>query len=71
MSDYFSDYSIAYCIWKIKLPAKLIKIRQYQKMNIDLLISDLMPINWDRYQLIPDVQNAWDFLYSELNEVID
>ena len=71
MSDCFSDHSIVYCIWKIKLPKlppKLIKIRQYKKMNTDQFINDLISINWDRFQLIPDVQNAWDFLYSEFNK---
>jgi hypothetical protein len=40
-------------------------------MNIDLFINDLISINWDRYQLIPTAQDAWDFLYSELTQVVD
>ncbi len=74
MSDCFSDHSIIFCVWKIKLtklPPKLIKIRQYKKWNPDLFINDLININWDRYQLIPFVQDAWDFLYNELTEVVD
>lgn len=74
MSDCLSDHSPVYCIWKIKLPKlppKLIKIRQYKKMNVDRFIDDLISIKWDRYQLIPNVQDAWDFLYSEFTEVLD
>ena len=74
MSDCFSDHAIVYCILKIKLlklPPKLINIRQYNKLNLDYFINDIISINWDRYQLIPNVQDAWDFLFSELNTVID
>lgn len=74
MSDCFSDHAIVYCIWKIKLPKlppKLIKIRQYKKMNIDQFINDIISINWDRYQLIPNVHDACDFLNSEFTEVVD
>lgn len=74
MSDCLSDHSIVYCIWKMKLPKlppKLIRIRQYKKLNVDQVINDLISINWDRYQLIPNVHDAWDFLLSELNETID
>ena len=73
MSDCFSDHSIIYCVWKIKLtklPPRLIKVRQYRKLNVDVFINDdLIAINWDRYQLIPDVQDAWDFLYTEFTDV--
>ena len=31
----------------------------------------MISINWDRYQLIPDVQDAWDFLYSEFTDIVD
>ena len=71
MSDCFSDHSIVYCVWKIKLPKsppKLIKIRQHRKMDTDLFCNDL---NWDRFQLIPNVQDAWDYFYTEYNEVLD
>ena len=74
LSDCMSDHSIVYCIWKIKfpkLPPKLIKIRQYKKMNVNKFSEDLVAINWDRYQLIPDVQNAWEFFYSEIIPVIN
>ena len=74
MSDCFSDHSIVYCIWKIKLPKlppRLIKIRQHRKLNLDVFINDLIAIKWDRYQLIPDVQDAWDFLHSEFIDVVD
>ncbi len=74
LSDYFSDHSFVFCVWKIKtlkLPPRLIKIRQHKKMNLELFINDLVSINWDRYQLIPNVQDAWDFLYSEFTCVLD
>ncbi len=63
-----------YCIWEIKLPKfppKLIRIRQYKNINIDQFINDLISINWDRYQLITNVHDAWDFLYSEFTKVRD
>lgn len=74
MSDCFSDHSIIYCVWKIQIPKSpptLIKIRQHKKMNVDLFINDIISINWDRYQLIPNVQDAWDFLSSEFTQIID
>lgn len=39
-------------------------------MNMDLFINDIISINWDRYQLIPTVQDAWDY-YSEFTQVIN
>ncbi len=35
-------------------------------MNLELFINDLVSINWDRYQLIPNVQDAWDFYIQSL-----
>lgn len=46
-----------------------VKIRQYRKLNLDVFINDLIAINWDIYQLKLDVQDAWDFLYSEFIDV--
>lgn len=74
LSDCFSDHSVIYCIWKIKLPKsppRLIKIRQYKKLNLNAFVSDMIAINWDRYQLIPNVQDAWDFFCTEFTEVVD
>ncbi len=74
MSDRFSNHSIIYCIWKIKLPKsppKLIRIRQYRKMDPELFCNDLININWDRFQLIPNVQDAWDYFFTEYNKVLD
>ncbi len=68
------DGSVIYCVWKIKIlksPPKLIKIRQHKQMNTDLFISNLISINWERHQLIPNVQDAWDFLQSEFTQVVD
>ena len=74
LSDCFSDHCMIYCIWKITLPkspVRLIKIRQHKKLNPTLFINDILGINWDRYQLIPNVQDAWDFFCSEFMEVVD
>lgn len=74
MSDCFSDHSIVYCIWKLKLsklPPRLIKSRQYKKLNLDFFINDFITINWNRYQLKPNVQDTCDFLYTEFNDVVD
>lgn len=40
-------------------------------MNIDLFIRDLADINWERFQLIPYVTDAWDFFYCEVTNVIN
>ena len=64
LSDCFSDHSIIYCVWKIKvprLPPRYIKVRQLKNMNTDLFIRDLININWNRFQLIPSVDDAWNF----------
>lgn len=42
MSDCFSDHSIIFCVWKIKvpkLPPKLIKIRQHKKTEFRFIYS--------------------------------
>ena len=74
MSDCFSDHCTIFCIWKIKLPKlppRLIQIRQYKKINVDAFINDLISINWDRYQIISNVHDAWAFLHSEFTKMID
>ena len=73
-SDCFSDHCMVFCIWKIKLPKlppKLIKIRQDKKINVDEFINDLILVNWDRYQIISNVHEAWSFFHSELTRIID
>ncbi len=75
MSDCFSDHSIIACVWKIKLPkspSRLIKkIRQYKKLNLNPFINDLISINWDRFNLIPNIQDACYFLCTKLINVVD
>lgn len=74
LSDSFSDHSIVFCVWKIKipkLPPKYIKVRQCKNINTEQFINDLANINWTRFYLIPSVENAWDFFYSEVNNVIN
>lgn len=49
LSDSFSDHSIVFCVWKIKvpkLPPKYINVRQTKNMNADLFLNDLSNINW-------------------------
>ena len=66
-SDCFSDHCMVFCIWKIKLPKlppKLIKIRQDKKLNVNEFINDLLAVNWDQYQTISNVHDAWHFLQN-------
>jgi len=74
LSDCFSDHSIIYCIWKISIPRlspKFILIRDMKLFNSDLFINDVRKINWNRFSLIPDVEAAWNFFYTEFVQVID
>lgn len=74
LPDSFSDHSVVFCVWKVKvpkLPPKYVKVRQTKNINSDLFLNDLANINWTRFQLIPDVTDAWEFLYSEMLEVIN
>ena len=74
LSDCFSDHNIIFCVWKIKIPKsppKYISIRQSKNINVDSFIQDLIRINWSRFQLIPSVEDAWDFFHSEVTNVID
>ena len=74
MSDCFIDHCFTYCVWKIKIPRsppKYIEVRQYKKMNSDLFLYDLINIYWDRFQLIPYADDAWDFFCCEVANVIN
>ncbi len=74
MSDCLSDHSAIFCVWKIKiprLPPKYITIRQYKNINYDYFIHDLVSINWNRLELIPSVDDAWNFIYSKVTNVIN
>ncbi len=74
LSDCFSDHSTIFCVWKIKsprLPPKCIKVRQSKNINFDNFIHDLIAINWNRFQIIPYFEDAWNYFYSELTHVID
>ena len=46
-------------------------MRQNKNINVDSFNNDLISINWDRFQLIPSVDDAWNFFHSEVTEVID
>lgn len=74
LSDCFSDHSVIFCVWKIKiprLPPRYISMRQCKNLNIDHFIQDVTAIDWDRFQLIPYVEDAWNFLLSEFTKVVD
>ncbi len=74
MSDCLSDHSVIFFIWKIKIPRsppKYITLRQCKNINVDSFIQDIISINWDRLELIPFVEDAWNFFYSEILNIID
>ena len=74
LSDSFSDHSIVFCVWKIRmphLPPKCIKVRKANNINPDLFNQDILNTNWETFQLIPSVEDAWHFFYTELLEVIN
>lgn len=64
LPDSFSDHSIVYCVWKIKmphLPPKFIKVRKSNNIHTELFIQDILGINWERFQLIPFVRRCLEF----------
>ena len=68
LPDSFSDHSMIFCIWKIKvphLPPKMIKVRQFNKINPEHFTQDILNINWERFKLIPSVEDAWNLFYTE------
>ncbi|XDV11150.1 hypothetical protein PO909_000166, partial [Leuciscus waleckii] len=74
LPDSLSDHSIVYCIWKIKLPhlpPKLIRVRKWNNVNTEHFTQDILDINWERFQLIPSVEDAWNYFYTEFVEIID
>ena len=74
LSDCFSDHSGVFCIWKIKiprLPPKYINMRQCRNLNTENFIQDVVAVDWNRFQLIPNVEDAWNYLVSEFVRVID
>lgn len=74
MSDCLSDHSVIYCVWKIKMykaHPKDITFRQCKYFDVNLFNDDMGNINWQRLSLIPTVNDAWDFFYSEVMKVIN
>lgn len=74
LPDSLSDHSIVFCIWKIKLPhlpPKLIRVRKWNNINPEHFIQDILDINWERFKLIPSVEDAWNYFYTEFVEIID
>lgn len=64
MSDCLSDHSVIFCVWKIKIPSsppRFIRVRQCKNINVHCFILDLIAIRWERFQLIPYVDDAWTF----------
>lgn len=65
---------MVYCVWRTLIPhtaPKLIKIRQLKKCNPELFITDIVNINWEKFQSIPSVEDAWNYFYSEVLNIID
>ena len=63
LPDSLSHHSIIFCVWKTKvprLPPKCIKVRKIKNINVEQFIEDVCAIKWDRLQLIPFVNDAWD-----------
>lgn len=59
LSDHFSYHSVVYCVWKIKNTNITTTIRQQKRVKSDMIINDLIDINWDSFPFqITDVQNA-------------
>lgn len=48
-----------------------IKFRKSNNINPELFIQDILNINWERFQLIPFVEDAWNFLQTEFVEIIN
>lgn len=46
-------------------------MRQIKNINNDHFIKEGIDMDWDRYQLIPYVENAWNYLLSEFTKVVD
>ena len=54
-----------------KAHPKDITFRQCKYFDVDLFNDDMGNINWERLLLIPTVNDAWDFFYSEVMNVIN
>ncbi len=53
------------------LPPKLIKVRKSNNTNPEHFIQDVLNINWERFQLIPPVEDARNYFYTEFVKIID
>jgi len=53
------------------LPPKLIRVRKSNNFIPEHFIQDIININWERFQLIPSVEDAWNYFYTEFVEIID
>lgn len=54
-----------------KVHPKDITFRQCEYFDVNLFNDDMGNINWQRLSLIPTVNDAWDFFYSEVMNVIN
>lgn len=53
------------------LPPKIIRVRKWKNVDPEHFIQDIQNINWERFQLIPSVEDAWNYFYTEFVEIID
>lgn len=72
ISDCLSDHSIIYFVCEIKIPSSPPKyINNVRILMETVFFQELITINWNRFQLIPSAQDAWNFFNSEVTHVID
>lgn len=45
-------------------------MRQCRNINVDFT-QDVLNINWERFELIPYVEDAWNFSYTDFMNIVD
>lgn len=58
---------------KLKFPILLQNLLHLGNLNILIQITyyDLSCVNWERLSLIPHIDDAWEFFFSEVTKIID
>ena len=63
MADCLSDHSVIFCLENSNLSSpKNVRLRQCKHINVDCVIQSLIASNWDIFQLIPFVDDAWKLI---------